>query len=146
MRENSVRKEEREVQGRRERRRGGETERERERVVEKGDMPVEAGRCEAFKPDQNEAKIMAYAAQVANFRSPLTAWIASMRMTPGERDAQLRSHLGISQHEQQFVRLYEADKHYDAPLRTSIARVQALRHEREPSRGDAHRALFEYSR
>lgn len=41
-------------------------------------MAVEAGRCEAFKPDNNEAKIMNYAAQLANWRSPITAWIASM--------------------------------------------------------------------
>eukprot|EP00962_Isochrysis_galbana_P015811 scaffold4526_cov89-Isochrysis_galbana.AAC.5 len=41
-------------------------------------MAVEAGRCEAFKPDDNEVKAMNYAAQTANWRSPLTAWIASM--------------------------------------------------------------------
>jgi len=109
-------------------------------------MAVEAGRCEAFKPDDNEVKAMNYAAQTANWRSPLTAWIASMRKTPGEQEAHLRAHLEVAHNEQHFVQLYESNRQYEPPVRTSVARLHAVRHERDPTRGDNHRALFEYSR
>jgi hypothetical protein len=31
-------------------------------------------------------------------------------------------------------------------MRTSLAQLNAMRHERDPARGDNNRALFEYSR